>query len=285
MSISTTSGTTKTQRDAVAAFEEGWRTPHPQAWDDLLARDVVLEQPLLPDGSGLELWQESVRQLLVMLPDLTGRVVHWAADGDVLYLDVELSATLGGRPYRYRAIDRLTLDADGRVAHRRSFLDPGPLTAAIATRPRAWAPWWRSGLPPFPARRRIAAPSSTRERTVSALGATRVLVGLSALLAPSLARRSLGLSSAHDGDGTLARMFGVRDAALGLATSAGTPAVREAGLRLGTLADISDVVAVLLGRRDGVTDGGALLIGGAAATFALTGALAILAGPAASATR
>jgi SnoaL-like domain len=256
---------------AVAAFAAGWLDPHPHAWDDLLAPDVQLEQPLLESGTGIELWQRGLAQVLELLPDLRARVLRWAADGDELFIEVELSATLGGRPYAYRAVDRLTLDAGGRVTHRRSFLDPGPLALTIARRPRAWLPWWRSGLPPLAARRHL------RGRTVLALGATRTLVGATALASPSLARRSLGLRGPGDDGGMLTRMFGVRDGVLGLATlfSAG-----DTALRLGALADVSDIAAVTLGRRQGrVTRGGALVIGGAAAAFAMAGALAIAARP------
>lgn len=115
---------------------------------------------------------------------------------------------------------------------------------------------------------------NTRTRTlvVRGLGVTRMAVGVSTYLLPRLAPRSLGVATTDGGDGgTVARMFGIRDAALAAATLSADPAVRSAGLRLGVVADLADTVAVLRGRKSGVSTGGAWLIGGAAAFFALAG--------------
>ena len=48
-----------------------------------------------------------------------------------------LHGTLGGRPILWRVCDRVTL-SDGLAVERESYFDPGPLLAAVATRPRAW---------------------------------------------------------------------------------------------------------------------------------------------------
>lgn len=262
--------------EVVRAFADGWKAPHPHAWDELLAPNVVLEQPLLQSGTGIELWHRGLSQVLKLMPDLSARVVQWAGSGETLFLEVELAGTLGGKPYAYRAVDRLRIDGEGRIVERTTFLDPGPLALAIAARPRAWGHWWRSGLPPLTARHRLSAPSaSARGRTVHTLGSIRVLVGVTTLVAPRVARWSLGIEGGADG--TLARLFGVRDGVLGLATLSKEPTVREVGLRLGALSDLSDVAAVLLGRRAGVGRRGTVLVGGAAAVFAAAGGLAVAA--------
>ncbi|MEO3876592.1 nuclear transport factor 2 family protein [Nonomuraea sp. B12E4] len=147
MSISDT-----TRSRVVDAFACGWRKPHPHAWDELLAPDVHLEQPFLESGHGRSVWHRGVAQLLALIPDLAGVVHGWAGDDDTLYIDVELTGTIGGRSLSVRAIDRLTLDGNGLVTARRSYLNPLPLAAAIAARPTAWPRWWRSGLPPFSGR-------------------------------------------------------------------------------------------------------------------------------------
>lgn len=114
--------------------------------------------------------------------------------------------------------------------------------------------------------------SKNRAFVVRALGVVRMVVGLSTFIRPRLARRSLGVGVAGDADGgTVARMFGVRDAALAAATLSADPTVRDTGLRLGVVADVADTAAVLLGRRSEMTRGGAVLIGAAAAFFALVG--------------
>jgi len=139
----------------VAAFADGWARPHPHAWDDLLAADVELTQPLLRSGVGRSVWQHEVARLLSFLPDLTGHVLSWAGCGDVVFVDISCSATLAGRPLSFRAVDRLTLDQHGRVTRRESFLDPLPVMRSAMTRPGAWLPWWRSGLGPLLGRRRF----------------------------------------------------------------------------------------------------------------------------------
>lgn len=44
------------------------KLPRPHAWDDLLAADVELVQPLLLGGKGRERWQREVARLLAFLP-------------------------------------------------------------------------------------------------------------------------------------------------------------------------------------------------------------------------
>lgn len=116
---------------------------------------------------------------------------------------------------------------------------------------------------------------STRALVVRGLGITRLIVGLSTFARPRIAPRSLGIRTEPADGGTLARMFGIRDAALAVATLSADPAVRESGLRLGLLCDAADTAAVLRGRCSGVTTRGVALIGGAAAFFALTGLAAL----------
>jgi hypothetical protein len=139
----------------VQQFAAGWRAPHPHAWDDLLATDVELTQPLLADGRGIAVWQGEVARLLAFIPDVHGEVLDWAGRGDTLFIDLELRGTAGGRPLSFRAVDRLTIGAAGTVVRRESFFDPTSLSATVVRRPRAWLRWWRSGLGPLLWRRRV----------------------------------------------------------------------------------------------------------------------------------
>lgn len=155
---------TDTERlaDLVVRFENGWRSPHPHAWDDLLAEDVELAQPLLRGGRGRRIWQVEVARLLTFLPDLRGVVRSWAGSGELLFVEMECTATLGGRPIRFRAVDRLEVTAEGTVTRRESFLNPVPLAVALLVRPTAWLAWWRSGVGPLLARRRLLRPAEGR---------------------------------------------------------------------------------------------------------------------------
>jgi hypothetical protein len=132
----------------VAAFIEGWRAPSdPDAFvahfRPILAPDVHLVQPQLPDVTGVRAFEdEFVRPLFTLMPDIRGEVERWAAQGDVLYIELTLHGTLGGRPISWRACDRVSL-RDGLAIERESYFDPTPLLAAVATRPRAWLPFVR----------------------------------------------------------------------------------------------------------------------------------------------
>lgn len=141
--------------DVVKAFRDGWARPHPHAWDDLLAEDVELNQPLLRCGRGREHWQREVARLLTFLPDVTAHVLDWARRGDTVLIEFELRATVAGRPVSVPAVDKLVVDSTGRVTRRDSFFDPSPVAALVARRPVALAAWWRSGVGPLLARRRV----------------------------------------------------------------------------------------------------------------------------------
>ena len=127
----------------VRAFEAGWRDPAgPQAFADhflpLIDPQIRMIQPQIPELVGHEAFRRDfVEPLFTMIPDLHGTVTGWAADGDVIWIDLVLEGTVGGRPVTLETVDRVTL-RDGLAIERRAFLDPNPLLAALLTRPRSW---------------------------------------------------------------------------------------------------------------------------------------------------
>jgi len=295
VSITDTSATVApaVHQQVVDRFAAGWRQPGPRAWDDVLADDVDLHQPLMPDGVGRAHWQQEFARLQAFLPDLRGEIVGWAADDDTIYVDIHCVATAGGRPLQFRAMDRLTVTPDGTITRRDSFFDPTPLVTALLTRPAAWAAWWRSGVAPFAARRalllgrwhaingvdepvRSTGPigmAELRRPLPLWLGVIRACVGVTTLARPRLAYRCLGSHGEPPVGGFLARAFGARELAIALATLSSDPRTARVGLRLGMVADAADVASILLGRRRrGISAAGAVVIGGAAALFATAGA-------------
>lgn len=115
-----------------------------------------------------------------------------------------------------------------------------------------------------------------RDHVIRGLGVIRLTVGLATFVRPQLARRTLGLGAGRDDDGgTVARMFGIRDALLAAAALSPEPSVRDTGLRLGILADAADALAVLLGTRSGVTARAAALVGGSAVLATVAGLAAL----------
>lgn len=139
----------------LAAFAAGWDKPGPHAWDDLVDADVELVQPMLRDGRGRELWWDEATRLIALLPDLRGEVLRWSAAEETVFIHVRFSGTLGGKPLTWRAVDELRVSPAGTVLRRESFFDSVPLALTVLLRPRAWLPWWRSGIAPLSARRRL----------------------------------------------------------------------------------------------------------------------------------
>jgi hypothetical protein len=122
----------------VELFATSWERPHPHAWDDLVAEDAEFVQPLLRSGRGRAIWQDEARRLLALAPDLRGDVVAWAGRDDVVFIDVQLSATVGGKPLTFRSFDKLRISPDGLVLHREAFFDPLPVALTLLRRPAGW---------------------------------------------------------------------------------------------------------------------------------------------------
>jgi ketosteroid isomerase-like protein len=133
----------RTAEDWVRGFIEGWRAPtdadsFADHFDELMTDDVRLIQPQLPAAVGRRAFREQfARPVFELIGDLHATVHRWAADGDTVLIEFTLAGTLGGQPVSWDAVDRVTL-RDGLAAERRSYFDPTPLLAAIATRPRVW---------------------------------------------------------------------------------------------------------------------------------------------------
>lgn len=136
-------------------FEEGWRAP---TYESFLAHflpwmhpDVRGTMPLEPVAVGLDGFREQFRRVFALFPDLRGAVKNTTVSGEVLEVEVELTATLGGSPIRWRARDRFTF-AGEKVRARVTAFNPLPVLLAVVTRPSAWGAWWRSGVGPPPRR-------------------------------------------------------------------------------------------------------------------------------------
>lgn len=133
----------------VAEFSEGWRAPagadaFAERFCRILDPEIRLVQPQIPTLVGHRVFrQRFARPLFTLIPDLHGEVQGWAGAGDVAYIELELSGTLGGRPVCWRTVDRITL-RDGLAVERVAFLDPSPLVKAVLTRPRAWPRFLRA---------------------------------------------------------------------------------------------------------------------------------------------
>ncbi|MFI0353289.1 nuclear transport factor 2 family protein [Actinomadura sp. 9N407] len=116
---------------------------------------VELVQPLLGGASGRAQAVAEVRRLLAFLPDATGEVLDWAGAEDVVFIDLRITGTVGGKPLSFRTLDKLRIDRSGQIVRRDAFFDSVPLLLTLTRRPSAWLPWWRSGIGPLASRRRL----------------------------------------------------------------------------------------------------------------------------------
>jgi hypothetical protein len=144
--------------DFISRFAVGWSAPHPHAWDDLFTADAIFEQPLLVSGRGLPLLQREFGHLFSFLPDMTGQVVRWGLADDAVLIELACSASAAGRPLNFVVVDRCVLNDSGLCTRRTTYMNPAPLARMVATRPRTWPRWWRSGVGPLLIRRRVLGP-------------------------------------------------------------------------------------------------------------------------------
>jgi hypothetical protein len=61
-------------------------------------------------------------------------------------IHITLSGSAGGSPISWRAIDRISIGADGLATERVSYFDSLPLILTVARRPRVWPGFLRSKL-------------------------------------------------------------------------------------------------------------------------------------------
>src|SRR4051794_32198884 len=117
----TTATTTTSAAEAwVEAFTEGWRAPTgPDAFADhfepWLDPQIRMIQPQLPELVGLADFRERfVRPVFAQFPDIHGTTRSWAANGDVIFIELRLEATIGRRPVAWTTVDKVTLNGDGK---------------------------------------------------------------------------------------------------------------------------------------------------------------------------
>jgi hypothetical protein len=78
-----------------------------------MTENIELNQPLLQPGTTRRTWRDEAQRLVTLLPDVRGEVVGWAGHEDIMFIELRLSAILGGRPLDFRAVDKLWLTQTG----------------------------------------------------------------------------------------------------------------------------------------------------------------------------
>jgi hypothetical protein len=120
------------------------------------------------------------------------------------------------------------------------------------------------------------------DQLIAGLVSARSAIGVGAWVAPRLSGRLFGLDPANNPQAPyLARLFGVRDAALGYGLSTSRGAQRSLWLRIGIACDLADAAAgVFAGRRGELSRLATVLVTGTALGAAALGVAALQGEPA-----
>ena len=128
----------------VKRFADFWADPSPDKMSTLLTEDVVLIQPMSAPMSGIEAAKAEFAKLFSWLPDLRAAVDGWGVNGDTLFIEFRLMATIGGRRVEWPVVDRFAMRGD-KASKRVTYFDSLPLVLQLLKTPSAWPAWWRSG--------------------------------------------------------------------------------------------------------------------------------------------
>lgn len=139
-----------TPEDFPAVFAEGWALPKPAAFLDyflpLIHNQARFTQPVFPVAVGHDEIERMFRRVFTLLPDLIAVPRHSAARGNVVFVESDCTATLGGQMLAFAACDRFLIE-DGFILDRRSHSDPTPLILAALRSPSKWGHLLRSREP------------------------------------------------------------------------------------------------------------------------------------------
>lgn len=124
----------------------------------------------------------------------------------------------------------------------------------------------------------MGSPMTTdKHPAVLAMSVVRMFAGGISWASPSLSWRVFGLGTTPPdaSSGLVGRLFGIRDAVLAAGVHHPDPAVKKAVLQAGLICDSFDVVASLIGVRNGAPKATLLTATAGAAAFVAIGAAAL----------
>lgn len=129
--IDTATGRRGGYAEWVAAFEERWSDARANLdrFMDILGPDIVLSAPGLKTTRGRAAGREAFAKTFAALPDITGKVNRWSASGDVLFIEMTFSATIGKGRVDWHDVDRFVF-RDGVAVERVAYFDPSPIRRA-----------------------------------------------------------------------------------------------------------------------------------------------------------
>jgi SAM-dependent methyltransferase len=112
-------------RDFVARFAEAWRNPEPQAFRAFWHDEGRLLHPTMAEPIGADAVPRHIERLMAAIPDVSLRVLRWAIGDEHLFIEWELTGTLGDAPLAVSGVDRFTLRGE-RAVEGVAYFDTAP---------------------------------------------------------------------------------------------------------------------------------------------------------------
>jgi len=142
MSVRAPSPTGRPEERYVARWQKAWShgavepclNEHATTIRD---EDTLYVQPLFDAFTGEAGMRRVFDRVFALIPDLRAELDHWVVGKDIAFIEFTLTGTLGGKPIRWRVVDRMELDGE-QLAGVATYYDPLPFLIALLTRPRAW---------------------------------------------------------------------------------------------------------------------------------------------------
>ena len=142
--IDTRTGQTGDYAAWMQVFADLWRGGRSRLSDfmSVMSPDVKLSAPGLRSTVGWVEGERAFMRTFDVMPDLTAEVLRWSASGDVLFIEMKFSATIGGKRIQWPNVDRFVF-RNGMAVERVAFFNPLKVRKAFLANPAGWMQLWR----------------------------------------------------------------------------------------------------------------------------------------------
>ena len=139
VTINTDTGETGDMSTWVARFDELWRDGAINAYEfmTLLSQDIKLVAPGLRPTKGRKAGFEAFEKAFAVFPDLTGELIEWSANDNVLFIEMSFTATVGRKQIKWYNVDRFKFE-NGVAVERVAYFDQSALQRAFLGSPAGW---------------------------------------------------------------------------------------------------------------------------------------------------
>lgn len=122
--------TTSDADQFVRDFKRMWSAPDPGQFAALWDAEGTLFHPSMAARISASEIPDYVRKIQLMVPDIRLEVLSWAARGDVVLIEWEITGTFRGALTSWRGADRFTL-RNGRAIEGVAYFDTHALWVAV----------------------------------------------------------------------------------------------------------------------------------------------------------